>query len=302
MMTQENIGKCIMEKRKEKNMTQEQFAEKLGVSNRSISRWENGKTMPDFSLFPKICETLELSVSELLEGKGIQKEHAHLIIELLKYEEQKKQKIINQNMVGVIVCFILIWLHNQFGFLDFVDRVDALLGLLLFMGIVCIGAIFYYNNQKQKYTENEIKVFLGINQGEGMKTSGEMLQYAKRNQKAELKQYKKGFQAIEEKLLPEEVVIFTMVADTFIVNESWRESWKPWHVSLAVTKQRILVSGESVCGRFMTAYDVESFAKEEIASVELVHGKIVIKLKNEVLTIEGKSLEMVIEELISVLK
>ena len=50
MMTQENIGKTIMEKRKEKNMTQEQFAEKLGVSNRSISRWENGKTMPDFSL------------------------------------------------------------------------------------------------------------------------------------------------------------------------------------------------------------------------------------------------------------
>ena len=99
MMTQENIGKTIMEKRKEKNMTQEQFAEKLGVSNRSISRWENGKTMPDFSLFPKICETLELSVSELLEGKGIQKEHTHLIIELLKYEEQKSRKKITKAFV-----------------------------------------------------------------------------------------------------------------------------------------------------------------------------------------------------------
>ena len=302
MMTQENIGKFIMEKRKEKNMTQEQFAEKLGVSNRSISRWENGKTMPDFSLFPEICETLEISVSELLEGKSIQKEHTHLIIELLKYEEQKKQKIINQNMVGVIVCFILIWLHNQLGFLDFVDKVDALLGLLLFMGIVCIGAIFYYNNQKQKYTENEIKVFLGINQGEGMKTSGEMLQYAKRNQKAELKQYEKGFQAIEEKLLSEEAVVFSMVADTFIVNEGWRDCWKPWHVSLAVTKQRILVSGESIRGRFMTAYDVESFVLEDVVSVEMVHGKIVIKLKNQVLTIEGMSLDIVVEELINVLK
>ena len=302
MMTQENIGKTIMEKRKEKNMTQEQFAEKLGVSNRSISRWENGKTMPDFSLFPKICETLELSVSELLEGKGIQKEHTHLIIELLKYGEQKKQKIINQNMAGVIVCFILIWLHNQFSIFDFVQRVDVLLASLLFVGIACIGAIFYYNNQKQKYTENEIKVFLGINQGEGMKTSGEMLQYAKRNQKPELKQYEKGFQAIEEKLLPEEVVVFTMVADTFIVNEGWRDCWKPWHVSLAVTKQRILVSGESIRGRFMTAYDVESFAIEEVASVELVHGKIVIKLTNQVLTIAGKSLETVVEELSGVLK
>ena len=113
---------------------------------------------------------------------------------------------------------------------------------------------------------------LRINQGEGMKNSGEMLQYAKRNQEAKLKQYKKGFQAIEGKLLQGETAIFTMVADTFIVNESWRDSWKPWHISLAVTKQRILVSGESVRGRFMTAYDVESFPIEDVTTVEMVHG------------------------------
>jgi hypothetical protein len=143
---------------------------------------------------------------------------------------------------------------------------------------------------------------LRINQDEGMKNSGEMLQYAKRNQEAKLKQYKKGFQAIEGKLLPGETAIFTMVADTFIVNESWRDSWKPWHISLAVTKQRILVSGESVRGRFMTAYDVESFPIEDVTTVEMVHGKIVIKLKNKVLTIEGKSLERVTEALIRVLQ
>ena len=143
---------------------------------------------------------------------------------------------------------------------------------------------------------------LRINQGEGMKNSGEMLQYAKRNQEAKLKQYKKGFQAIEGKLLPGETAIFTMVADTFIVNESWRDSWKPWHISLAVTKQRILASGESVRGRFMTAYDVESFPIEDVTTVEMVHGKIVIKLKNKVLTIEGKSLERVTEALIRVLQ
>ena len=52
----------------------------------------------------------------------------------------------------------------------------------------------------------------------------------------------------------------------------------------------------------MTAYDVESFAIEKVASVELVHGKIVIKLTNQVLTIAGKSLETVVEELSGVLK
>ena len=71
---------------------------------------------------------------------------------------------------------------------------------------------------------------------------------------------------------------------------------------MAVTKQRILVSGESVRGRFMTAYDVESFPIEDVTTVEMVHGKIVIKLKNKVLTIEGKSLERVTEALIRVLQ
>ena len=96
MMTQENIGKFIAEKRKENNMTQEQFAEKLGVSNRSVSRWENGKTMPDYSLFPSICETLRVSVSELLEGKYTEKNDSlknkiHLIIELLDYAHNKRK-------------------------------------------------------------------------------------------------------------------------------------------------------------------------------------------------------------------
>ena len=93
-----------------------------------------------------------------------------------------------------------------------------------------------------------------------------------------------------------------MVADTFIVNENRIDSWKPWHVSLAVTKQRILVSGESIRGRFMTFYDVESFELKDVASVEMIHGEIIIKLANQVLTIEGKSLEKVVDELISILK
>lgn len=107
---------------------------------------------------------------------------------------------------------------------------------------------------------------------------------------------------MQEKLLPEEVVVFTMVADTLNVNESWRDCWKPWHVSLAISTKRILLSGESIRGRFMTSYDVESFVLEDVVSVETVHGKIVIKLKNQVLTIEGKELEIVVEELISILK
>ena len=105
MMTQENIGKFIAEKRKENRMTQEQFAEKLGVTNRSISRWENGKTMPDYSLFPIICETLGVEISEILEGKKGQLDIG-LIAELINYEKVSKQKLINRYLIGGIVCFL----------------------------------------------------------------------------------------------------------------------------------------------------------------------------------------------------
>ena len=307
MMTQENIGKFIAEKRKENRMTQEQFAEKLGVSNRSVSRWENGKTMPDYSLLPAICETLKVNISELLEGNISEnndnlKDKMHLIGELLDYEKQKKQTIINRCLLIWSICLVLNILHNQFGILDFVSNTNLLIDLLLGLRIICIYVILYINNQKQKYTENELKVFLGIDQNTRMRTAGEMLQYAKRNQKAELKQYEKAFQAIEEKLMPEESVVFSMVADTFIVNESWTDSWKPWHISLAVSETRLLVCGEAIHGRFMTFYDVESFALKDIVSVELVNRKIMIKFTNQVLTIEGKELEAVAGQLEKMIK
>lgn len=72
-MNQEKIGKFIAELRKEHNLTQEQLAEILGVSNRSVSRWENGKNMPDVSLFIPICELFSISVNELIVGERIDK-------------------------------------------------------------------------------------------------------------------------------------------------------------------------------------------------------------------------------------
>lgn len=73
-MNQEQIGTFIAAMRKDKGMTQEQLAELLGVSQKSISRWENGKTMPDFSLFEPLCEVLGIQVLELLYAKRMSDE------------------------------------------------------------------------------------------------------------------------------------------------------------------------------------------------------------------------------------
>ena len=68
-MDQIAIGKFIAEKRKEQNLTQEQLAERLGVSNKTISKWETAKCMPDYTVVKKLCEELKVTISELMDGE-----------------------------------------------------------------------------------------------------------------------------------------------------------------------------------------------------------------------------------------
>ena len=96
-MNQEKIGKFIAKCRKEKNLTQEEFAEKLGVNNRSVSRWENGQNMPDLSLYSPICEELGITINELMSGEKIKKEEyqekfEENIINTINYSNSKKEK------------------------------------------------------------------------------------------------------------------------------------------------------------------------------------------------------------------
>lgn len=115
-MNQEKIGKFIYECRKNKNLTQEQLAEKLGVTSKSISRWENGNTMPDYSLLKDLCNELDISINELLSGEEI-KESEYM----MKAEE---------------------------NFIYLKKKVDNTLKLLKFITYTCAGlliALFFLN-------------------------------------------------------------------------------------------------------------------------------------------------------------
>lgn len=68
-MDQVAIGQFIMKKRREKNLTQEQLAEKLNVSNKTISKWETGKCMPDYGVIEGLCKELDITVAELMDGE-----------------------------------------------------------------------------------------------------------------------------------------------------------------------------------------------------------------------------------------
>lgn len=75
-MNQEEIGKFIAKYRKEKNLTQAQLAEKLNITDRAVSKWENGKSMPDSSIMLELCEILGITVNELLSGEKITMENS----------------------------------------------------------------------------------------------------------------------------------------------------------------------------------------------------------------------------------
>lgn len=105
-MNQENIGKFIKEKRLECEMTQEQLAEKLHVSNKSVSKWELGKCMPSIDLLIPLCKNLGIELNELLEGREVENKkesYEKIILETLK---RKKQNRINL-IFGIILCLFL---------------------------------------------------------------------------------------------------------------------------------------------------------------------------------------------------
>ena len=108
-MNQEKIGKFIAKCRKEKNMTQQELADKIGVTDRAISHWENGRRLPDYSLIKKLCDILSISINELFYGEEIPnenyKEKAEDNIEKLINDNYRKKKKMNW-IIAILVAVL----------------------------------------------------------------------------------------------------------------------------------------------------------------------------------------------------
>lgn len=106
-MNTQDFGKFISELRKEKGMTQLQLAEKLNVTDKAVSRWETGKNFPDIEIFEDLSKILEVSVSELLEGKRIEKEELIIVSEENVVKQIKKNKK-NKKIYLVIIAIVTV--------------------------------------------------------------------------------------------------------------------------------------------------------------------------------------------------
>ena len=111
-MNQEKIGKFIANCRKKQKLTQEQLAEKLGITYKAVSKWETGKGLPDASLMLELCNILEITVNDLLSGEKVTTEQYTDKADenLVKLQKQKEFAITSARWTHVITIIIfLIW-------------------------------------------------------------------------------------------------------------------------------------------------------------------------------------------------
>ena len=120
-MEQQKVGSFLKELRKEQNLTQEQFAEHLGVSGRTVSRWETGINMPDISLLVAIAEFYDVSISEIIDGERksekMNEEVKETVLKLSDYTETINKTIRKRLLFLTIFAF--------FGMIAFV-AIEAL--------------------------------------------------------------------------------------------------------------------------------------------------------------------------------
>ena len=161
-MDQIKIGKFIAECRKKNNLTQMQLAEKLNITDRAISKWENGKAMPDSSIMLDLCNELKISVNELLSGEMIEMNNYNEkaeqnLLEMKRQKEETDKRLLAMEIVlgllSSVLLFVLVFIAS------FVEMADWLRILLIIIGFVpfIVGILFairieqvagYYECQK----------------------------------------------------------------------------------------------------------------------------------------------------------
>ncbi len=107
-MDQVRIGKFIAEKRREQGLTQMRLAEALGITDRAVSKWETGKSLPDASIMLELCRLLKISVNDLLNGEVVSVEKYNEtmeknLLEIVKQKEEKDRQLLKTEIVLFVV-------------------------------------------------------------------------------------------------------------------------------------------------------------------------------------------------------
>lgn len=160
-MNQVKIGKFIAECRKKCGLTQMQLAEKLNITDRAVSKWENGKSLPDSSIMLDLCELLNISVNDLLSGEVVTVNNydenlEKNLIKMVKEKEKADERLLSieivMGIVGVILCLALIFVAS---YVPMVSWLKIVLGSTGFVFLFVIAFCLLKIEQVAGYYECE---------------------------------------------------------------------------------------------------------------------------------------------------
>ena len=168
-MDQVKIGSLLKELRNEHSLSQEQLAEKFNVSSRSVSRWENGNTMPDISIMIELADSYDIDIRELLSGERksdkMDENLKETLVMVADYTEEEKAKILKKVYIcgqGVIITSAAALIVY---FLSYVVRIDIVLTpflLILASGILGINTALAGLQLKGKMSKERNKKLIRI--------------------------------------------------------------------------------------------------------------------------------------------
>ena len=149
-MNQQKVGQFLKRLRNEKSVTQAQLAEMLDVSDRSISRWENGVTMPDFDLLIQLAKYYEVEVGEILDGErkdnNMDKKTEEVLLKVADYNNDEKMafsKKLFYMFIAGLASFIVYMIIDIMGLANakiYEDVASAMLGIVL--GDLMLGVLY----------------------------------------------------------------------------------------------------------------------------------------------------------------
>ena len=186
-MDQIKIGKFIQERRKEKRLTQSELAEKLDVTDRAVSKWENGNCIPDASNIQELCKILNITINDLFSGcvvdmRDNEKKLEENLLEMIKIKEKRdKELLILEIFIGVIVSiimFLCIMIASFVQMEDWIRIVLIVFGIIPFaigisyaIRIEQIAGYYECSNRNYKYipTYKSVLFSMHVNRTRKMK-------------------------------------------------------------------------------------------------------------------------------------
>ena len=143
-MDQIKIGKFIAERRRLKNLTQAQLAERLNITDRAVSKWENGRSLPDSSIMLELCEMLEITVNDLLSGEVVvmekyNKELENNLLEIVKEKERADRRLLRiETVMGFVSVALMLALCVFAAYAPIEDWIRIALIIIGFVHVLVI--------------------------------------------------------------------------------------------------------------------------------------------------------------------